>query len=626
MLFAGLVFSSNGTVIPTQPDTAASAPAITYTSGASETEHFEQTYPFSANGRVHISNVNGSITAEAWDRNEIKLVYTKTADSRDRLADVEVRVDAKPEVFEVETDYGNSNRGNNGWHNNNKINVDFQLMIPRGAVLNEIETVNGSVSISNFTNRMSISAVNGSVDANNVRGNIRLSTVNGELKADLDRLDTGSRISLETVNGKANLMLPSDASATIKAESVNGNITNDFGLPVRKGKYVGRDLYGRLGTGDVQIKLESVNGALTISHKNDGRSISPATDLLQKEKDDDEDWDNDADFSIESAKINKEVAKAVKENSKEVQKQVEKIKPEIERMTAETAERTAEIGRQTAEYLNSDDFKNKLKDEQRREEDLARFSDARFFPSVPKIEKKSESIKVKGTPKVTVDARGCSVAIRGWDKNEVQYSITRFTDPRRAEPLNVVETHTDSTVNINVENTDEHGGGFFNGVPRVRIEIFVPKKSNLNIDANGEIRIEGVSGDVQLTGVDESINVRDGDGTLHVVNNDGRIRVIGFNGSVDAQTSDGKVMLEGDFTSLTARAGAGDVTVTLADGTGADLVSNNDGVVGDGVNMVRLDQDGERSRYKIGNGGKPFVIESEGEITIRSTNSLKANS
>src|SRR6185295_5626407 len=113
---------------------------------------------------------------------------------------------------------------------------------------------NGSVSIANFTNKMSISAVNGSVDASNVRGNVRLSTVNGELRADLDRLEPGSKISLETVNGKANLVLPSDANATIKAESVNGNITNDFGLPVRKGKYVGRDMYGRLGNGDVQIK------------------------------------------------------------------------------------------------------------------------------------------------------------------------------------------------------------------------------------------------------------------------------------------------------------------------------------------------------------------------------------
>ena len=81
---------------------------------------------------------------------------------------------------------------------------------------------------------------------------------------------------------------------TVKADSLNGNITNDFGLPVNKGKYVGRNLYGRLGGGDVQIKLSSVNGGLAIGRRNDGRSLSPATNLLP-EKGKDDDWDSDVD-------------------------------------------------------------------------------------------------------------------------------------------------------------------------------------------------------------------------------------------------------------------------------------------------------------------------------------------
>ena len=406
LIFTGLAFSSHGTPV-TAPQTIFPETPAAVQSGSDETERFEQTYPFNADGRVSVSNVNGSITAEAWDRNEIKLVYIKTADSRDRLADVEVRIDAKQNSFEVDTDYGNWKRDNGGWHNNGKLTVEFQLMVPRGAVLNEIETVNGSVTISNFTNKMSVSAVNGSVTATNIRGTARLSTVNGEVKADFDRLETGSKISLETVNGKANLIIPSDSNATIKADSVNGSISNEFGLPVRKGKYVGRDMYGRLGSGDVQIKLESVNGALTVSRKNDGRSVSPATDLLpQKEKDSD-DWDNDTD-SIESARINKEVAKAVKENAKVAQKQIEKIQPEIEKVTAESVERAAQAIAQSADYINSEEFKEKLKEAQIKQEVFAKLADASFFPSVPRVEKKSDSIKVKGTPKVTVNARGCA--------------------------------------------------------------------------------------------------------------------------------------------------------------------------------------------------------------------------
>ena len=98
-----------------------------------------------------------------------------------------------------------------------------------------------------------------------------LSTVNGEVFADFDRLAAGSKIALETVNGRVTLTIPSDSSADVKAESVNGSITNDFGLENRKGKYVGNSLHGRLGNGDVTIKLESVNGQLAVKRKNDGR-------------------------------------------------------------------------------------------------------------------------------------------------------------------------------------------------------------------------------------------------------------------------------------------------------------------------------------------------------------------
>src|SRR5207247_6591131 len=110
-----------------------------------ESEHFEHTYPLNANGRVSLSNVNGSVIVDAWDRNEVKVEYTKTGDSKERLADVEVRIDSRPDYLSIETDYGDWKKDRGGWRMNNKLQVDFHLMVPRGAALNEVETVNGSV-------------------------------------------------------------------------------------------------------------------------------------------------------------------------------------------------------------------------------------------------------------------------------------------------------------------------------------------------------------------------------------------------------------------------------------------------------------------------------------------------
>ncbi len=46
------------------------------------------------------------------------------------------------------------------------------------------------------------------------------------------------------------------------AETINGNISNDFGLHVNKGKYVGSDIHGQLGEGSVSLSMDNVNGKI----------------------------------------------------------------------------------------------------------------------------------------------------------------------------------------------------------------------------------------------------------------------------------------------------------------------------------------------------------------------------
>jgi len=241
-----------------------------------ETERFEQSYPLNANGTVSVSNVNGSITVGTWDRNEVKFEYVKTADTKEGLSEIEVKIDARPDVFSVETNYGDWRRKNSGERQNyGKLQIEYRLVVPRNAILDDIETVNGSVSITNAGNSTKASAVNGQVRATNLRGAANLSTVNGTVVADFDQLEAKSKISLNTVNGTVDLIIPSDANATVKADTLNGEISNDFGLPVRKGEYVGRDMYGKIGSGDVQIRLNSVNGALSVRRKTTVKILIP---------------------------------------------------------------------------------------------------------------------------------------------------------------------------------------------------------------------------------------------------------------------------------------------------------------------------------------------------------------
>jgi len=579
-----------------------------------ETERFDQTYPLNAGGRVSVSNVNGSVTIEAWDRNEVKLEYVKTADTKERLSDLEVRIDSRADHFSVEADFQwRKNTSDNRWRNGGKLNVEFRLMAPRGAVLNEIETVNGSVNVANFTNSTRVSAVNGSVIATNLRGTARLETVNGSVNADFERLENSSKINLETVNGSVNLLLPSDASATLRADSLNGSIVNDFGLPVRKGKYVGRDLYGRVGAGDAQIRLESVNGGLAINRKNDGKNLGPATNLLPQKEKDDEDWDRLDREASKSAKIDKDVAKAVKESMKvsakaaaDAQVALAEIGPDIARITASAAVVGIEAAVEAAAALKSVDVERRIRDSRIRSRGLlSNAANSALLPSVPRITKKSETFPVKGVPLVSVDAKGCSVIVRGWDKSEVQYSVTQFSDPRNSSAITMNESHTDTTVNLKVENHahEARGGNFYDASRRMRIEIYLPKRSNLKITSNGEVRVEGVTGDLQLIAGDEDVNVRDSSGSLQITNQDGQVRIIGFRGDLTAKTVDGEIRMDGDFSRIVGSSADGRFVLTLPENFDGDIETPRNNL---SIEDLPNNQKVSDRRWRFGKGGRLY--------------------
>jgi DUF4097 and DUF4098 domain-containing protein YvlB len=626
MVLAGMLFASES-VLPVHINSGHLETNKTQVVRLDEIERFEQTYSLNPNGRVSVSNVNGSITVEAWDRNEVKLVAVKTADTRERLAEVQIKIDSRPDYLRVETDYGLLRRPGQRNIDQGKLEVQYHLTVPRGAVLNQIETVNGSITVSNMTNITKVSAVNGQVRATNLRGTANLETVNGNVEADFSALLTGSQITLNTVNGRANLLIPSDANATIRADSLNGNIVNDFGLPVRKGQYVGRDLYGRVGNGDVKIKLSSVNGELLVRRRQDGKTPLPSTNLLQSAAATVSGTDSEATARAKS-KAHKDAAKGsrvvVPDINPNINIQPPNINPEWEKAMKEAQKELAK----TKVYVNTEELNKQIQEAKAKQLELARLGDAYWIAGTPAIEKKSESFSVKGVPRVTVEAKNCSVTVRGWDKQEVSYSITKFS---RSSGQNILDTKViNSETDVNIKITDNSklppNVRVLGDLQRVRIEVFVPKKSNLRIRTDGEIRLENVSGEIDVQGADEAVNIRDVDGKLTVGTSDGRIRVIGFRGALSAKTTDGMMSLEGDFDNLSAQTVEGTIVLTLPENVGANIESNRKDIIAEGITLDLIGDGRNTTRWKIGGGGNNYKLYStaEGQVIIRSSNNLRA--
>ncbi len=591
-----------------------------------ETERFEQSYPLNPNGKVSVSNINGSITVEAWDRNEVKLEVTKIADSIETLKAVEIKIDSNPEYFNVETDYNKWN-GNKNWERSRRLEIQFRLRVPRTAYLDEIETVNGSVMVSNFTNYTKISAVNGSVKAVNLRGTAKLSTVNGSTNADFDQLQPSDKINLSTVNGSVNLIIASDINATVKADTVNGSIRNDFGLPVRKGKYVGKDLYGRIGSGETDIKLNSVNGGLTITRKNDGRNLNPATNLLPQKSNDDDDDSDDSDSLVQTDRLNREIARSMKRSE-----------AQINRATAEAAKSAKEAAKVTANVIQpvindtvveaitesakavsvaiDTEIQTKLKEKLKIDRaKIERIRNVNLNVGSPLIETKSDTFNVKGKPKVKIEAEDCDIIVRGWDAAEVKYEFTHISKNRRQSSVEVKSEKNNSDIFINVNSSDQDD--FRTGNRLLRLEVFVPKKSDLKIVTDGEIRLENITGEIDLSSGENSINVRDSDGSIVLNATEGKIRVIGFKGDVKAKSVEGDIYLEGAFDEISADSGEGNIYLSLPEDTNATLQTNGE------VNFEDFkSSEVSENHWRIGKGnGKYFFDMPEGTLTVRKSKS-----
>ncbi|MEP6704308.1 MAG: hypothetical protein ABJB34_05835, partial [Acidobacteriota bacterium] len=246
------------------------------------------------------------------------------------------------------------------------------------------------------------------------------------------------------------------------------------------------------------------------------------------------------------------------------------------------------------------------------------------FAGTPTVEKKRNTIAVKGTPKVNIEAKGCAVRVSGWDKQEVQYVVTEIAG-RRGRSATVIEELKDSTVTVRVTNNTDPSAFAMPSIQfdpeRVRVEVFVPRKSNLRIVTDGEIRLDGVSGEIELKGEDESINIRDVDGHLSLSANEARVRVIGFKGDYDSQTASGDVFLEGDFNTLSAKATDGTVTLTLPENSNASFVSNTD-VQSEGIQVIQEDE----HTWRLGRGGSRFNFEfNEGKLIVRGSGAVNTN-
>lgn len=615
------LFGQDRRPVPSVPSTE-NCTAVSAEPSQELREEFHQTYPLSATGRVSLENINGGVQIKVWDRAALQLDAIKKAYRKERLDEAKIDVTSTEENIRIKTEYPSGNqtfRGGEGRYNNPAI-VEYILTVPRKAMLETIELVNGSLDIDGVEGDVKASSINGKVVARGLMGEAKLSTINGQLHAIFTKLDEAKPISLNSVNGSVNLIIPSNSNAAIRASTVHGGISNDFGLQVRVGDYVGQNLEGQIGNGGPRVKLENVNGSIKISHAQDGQAISPSTSVVIDRQRREETNELEADagaLRVEQAKSIAEATRASIETSRltrEAQLEAQRRVDAALRQALRDVERAQRAVERQQEQQLRNDVRVIKKVKPVHPVGTAQSVGYRLTAQA----QETKLFQVSGSPRVNINTFDGEVTVRGWDKSEVQYKATSRAENEDAlKQLDIITEQHGQMVSITARNEYQRHAS-------VAFEVFVPRQTTLHVSSgDGSVSLDGVSGELTLRSGDGAIAVSNSGGLLHVNTGDGTIQISKFDGQVDARTGDGAIALDGIFKALSARTGDGEISLTVPAGSSFTIETNlPDEISNEGFTVSEdITRSPRLKRWKIGNGGQIFVLRSgEGKILLRPRN------
>ncbi len=192
--------------------------ACSGTFGERAREEFHRTIDAAAGTTLHVDNIAGSITIDAWTKPSIDVRATKYGNDAAELRSVKIDVrSAGKDVF-VRTSYEGPRRGT----------VRYHIAAPADA----------------------------SLDVSNVAGAIT---------ADVGRVSANRSIDLRATTGAVELTIAANSDASIHASSTVGAITSRIpGVIARREELVGAGASGRIGSGSGRIRVGTTTGAISL--------------------------------------------------------------------------------------------------------------------------------------------------------------------------------------------------------------------------------------------------------------------------------------------------------------------------------------------------------------------------
>ncbi len=275
-----------------------------------------ETYNVKPGTKMIVSNRNGKIEIQRWDKDEVEIFSVIGSDrSMKELTRVKIEVSVD-EDMEITTRYSGEDskeskeRENNfgiwdfikwvtkGKYTGHKIAVDYEIKVSEYVVVSEVRTSNGEIDLNGTRGPSELSTTNGKIEVENVEGNIEaystngtieiekvngfvtakttngkirvksesikeLKTTNGNIDAEMKGIEEGVT-GIRTTNGSITIGLPASLNSVIELSTTNGGIDlDDITLEVisqHQNKYI----KGKMGEGGPEIHANTTNGSIKV--------------------------------------------------------------------------------------------------------------------------------------------------------------------------------------------------------------------------------------------------------------------------------------------------------------------------------------------------------------------------
>ena len=229
------------------------------------TKKFHETFQSKRGCNLNVHNMNGSVEVENWEKDFIDIsAILETRRSEEEFDKIEI---------EVRDEDGCTIKTTN-LKKNPRVSVHYQIKVPNGVMVSNINSSNGMIEISDCEGEMNLKTSNGGIEVENSTGSFIANTSNG-------------RIEFENLKGEAKAYTSNGAIVVTGVSNLKEAITSNGKITVEIDHKLRDDISMRTSNGSIVIGLNpSLNMNINASTSNariDLNGIEITTSELSKD-------------------------------------------------------------------------------------------------------------------------------------------------------------------------------------------------------------------------------------------------------------------------------------------------------------------------------------------------------